>query len=87
VALEAPLRSPCDVTAQDLTAAALIVAVKEREHRPMLAERFPDFTDTERVRYWDVDDVPDVPAPAALARLETLVRALVLELSVVARRE
>lgn len=72
------LRPPCDVTAADLAAADLIVAVKEREHRPLLARRFPDFT--ERVRYWHVDDIDQVPPPEALARLEALVRDLIAEL-------
>jgi protein-tyrosine phosphatase len=71
-------RSPCDVTAGDLAGADLIVAVKELEHRPVLVRRFPAFT--ERVRYWNVDDIPQVPAAHALARLEELVRALVVEL-------
>jgi protein-tyrosine phosphatase len=67
-------RLPCDVTAQALAAADLIVAVKEAEHRPLLAQRFPEWT--ERVRYWHVDDVDDLAAPVALAQLEELVRAL-----------
>ena len=71
-------RAPCDVTAQDFARADLFVAVKELEHRPMLVERFPDWT--ERVRYWNVDDIPQVPAAEALGRLEELVRALVDEL-------
>jgi protein-tyrosine phosphatase len=72
-------RSPRDVTEEDLAGADLIVAVKEVEHRPMFAERFPAWTD--RVRYWHVDDVPLVPAPEALATLEVLVRELVAELA------
>jgi protein-tyrosine phosphatase len=74
----APPRAPCDVTAELLAGASLIVAVKEIEHRPMVEERFPEWTD--RVRYWNVDDVPEVPAEDALRRLEALVRALVREL-------
>jgi protein-tyrosine phosphatase len=72
-------RLPCDVTEADLTGATLIIAVKETEHRPMLHERFPAWTD--RVRYWAVDDIPQVVAADALARLETLVRALIVELA------
>jgi len=71
-------RAPCDVTPADLAGADLIVAVKEVEHRPMLDERFPDWAG--RVRYWNVDDIPQVPAAEALDRLEELVRALVGEL-------
>jgi protein-tyrosine phosphatase len=72
-------RAPCDVTAEDLDHAELIIAVKESEHRPMIENRFPAWS--ERVRYWNVDDIPQVPAGEALARLETLVRALVDELA------
>jgi protein-tyrosine phosphatase len=72
-------RPPCDVTADDLAGADLVIAVKETEHRPMVERRFPAFAD--RIRYWDVDDVPHVPAADALARLATLVRALVDELA------
>jgi protein-tyrosine phosphatase len=77
-------RAPRDVTEEDLAAADLIVAVKELEHRPMLGGRFPSWVD--RVRYWNVDDIPQVPAAAALARLEALVRALVAELAASAGR-
>lgn len=78
VDLDLAPRAPCDVTDEDLAGAALIVAVKETEHRPMVQERFPAFA--HRIRYWHVDDVPEVPAADALARLESLVRALVTEL-------
>jgi protein-tyrosine phosphatase len=73
------LRAPCDVTEAQLAAAALIIAVKEVEHRPMLAARFPAWAD--HVRYWHVDDIPLVRAADALASLEVLVRALVTELN------
>jgi len=72
-------RLPCDVSEEDLAGAELVVAVKETEHRPVLAERFPGWAD--RVRYWNVDDIPLVRAADALARLETLVRALIAELA------
>jgi protein-tyrosine phosphatase len=75
----APPRGPCDASEKDLAAAMLIIAVKEREHRPMLEERFPRWAD--KVRYWNVDDVPEVPAAEALAKLEALVQALVRELT------
>jgi protein-tyrosine phosphatase len=78
VAAEDPPRLPRDVTEEDLAGAELVIALKEREHRPMLAERFPGWPD--RIRYWDVDDIPRVPAAEALGRIEELVRALVAEL-------
>ena len=79
VALQASPRAPRDVTADDLAGADLIIAIKETEHRPMLEERFPGWAD--RVRYWNVDDMPEVPAAEALARLEPLVRALIAEIA------
>jgi protein-tyrosine phosphatase len=71
-------RSPCDLTASDLVTASLINAVKKAEHLPMMEARFPRWSD--RVRYWHVDDVPEVPAAEALDKLDQLVRALITEL-------
>jgi protein-tyrosine phosphatase len=71
-------RAPCDANEELFARASLIVAVKELEHRPMMLARFPDWAG--RVRYWNVDDLPLVQAADALASLEVLVRALVVEL-------
>lgn len=76
-------RAPRDVTETDLVDAVLIIAVKEAEHRPMVERRFP--AHAHRIRYWDVDDVPHVPAGDALSRLATLVQALVVDLRVTHR--
>jgi len=76
-------RAPCDATVEHFTRANLIVAVKDLEHRPMMLARFPDWAG--RVRYWNVDDVPLVQAADALASLDVLVRALVVELGNAAR--
>ncbi len=48
-------RMPRDVTERDLASAAVVVAMLEREHRPMVLERFPAWVD--RVVYWQIDDV------------------------------
>jgi protein-tyrosine phosphatase len=39
---------------EDLERANLVIALRQAEHRPMFAERFPAWE--ERVRYWDVAD-------------------------------
>ena len=78
VAMPDPLPLPRDATADELCAATLVVALKDAEHRPMVAARFPDWVD--RIRYWDVDDVPDARPEDSLDRIETLVKALVVEL-------
>jgi protein-tyrosine phosphatase len=71
-------RPPRDVTEEDLEEADVVVAVKGAEHRPFVEQYFPAWPD--RIRYWDVDDVPHVPPAMALRILEELVRALLEEL-------
>ena len=51
-------RVPLAVTQDDLVKASKIVALKDDEHRPLFAERFPDWTD--KVEFWKVDDVAGV---------------------------
>jgi predicted translation initiation factor SUI1 len=55
---EAITRLPAQVTSDDLERAALIVALKQEEHLPLLQERFPTWA--ERVEFWQVDDAPEV---------------------------
>jgi protein-tyrosine phosphatase len=51
-------RFPIQATVEDFEAAHWIIALKETEHRPLLQERFPVWTDD--VEFWQVDDVPEV---------------------------
>jgi protein-tyrosine phosphatase len=51
-------RFPIQVTKDDLETASWIVALKEAEHKPLLQERFPAWT--ENVEFWNVDDRPEV---------------------------
>jgi protein-tyrosine phosphatase len=62
------------VTEQDLGRANLIIALKEAEHRWMLAEQFPAWVD--RVEYWHVHDLDCAKPKDALAQLEREVVAL-----------
>ena len=75
----AELRAPRDVTEEDLRAAELVVAVKEAEHRPLVASRFPTWLS--RVEFWHVDDVGDAPPSVALPLLERGVHELLARLS------
>ena len=79
VILPALLRSPRDVTEDDLRAAALTIAVKETEHRPLVLSRFPAWA--ERVEFWHVADVGDAPPSVALPLLERGVRELLARLA------
>ncbi len=59
-------RFPAQLHEPELAAADLVIALKEAEHRPMLAERFPPWTD--HIEYWHIDDIDcAVPADALVA--------------------
>ena len=78
IAVPEPVRYPELVSEADLHAADLVVAVKEAEHRPLLALHFPTWV--ERVEYWHVHDLdcatPDLALPELAAGVEELVRRL-----------
>jgi protein-tyrosine phosphatase len=71
-------RFPRQLSAADLLAAELVIAVKEIEHRPMLAHLFPCWA--ERIEYWHVHDLDYAKPEEALPVLERQVRALVARL-------
>jgi uncharacterized protein len=79
IAHEPYLRLPLHATEEDLSAAELVVALKEEEHRPLMTERFPTWVDG--VEYWMVHDL-DVAGPEmALPQIEQHVRELVARLA------
>lgn len=79
IALDANPRFPLQALETDLADADLIVALKESEHRSLLAERYPQWPD--RVEYWHIDDL-DIALPGdALAEIEQKVAGLVKRLS------
>jgi protein-tyrosine phosphatase len=58
----------------DFALSERIVAMSGREHRPMIASRFPDWVDA--VEYWDVEDMDVCPPELALPRIESRVHEL-----------
>ena len=62
----------------DLQSAQHIIALKEAEHRPMLAERHAGWED--RVQYWHVHDLDAATSEEALAQIRNLVELLLFEL-------
>jgi protein-tyrosine phosphatase len=68
-------RIPRDVTEEDIRSAALTIALKELEHRPIVQKRFSNVAD--RIEYWHVHDVEDAPPSEAIPLIETNVHALV----------
>jgi protein-tyrosine phosphatase len=74
IPLDGDTRFPRQLTEADLSSADLIVAVKEAEHRKMLSELFPAWSD--RVEYWDIDDIDFAKPQEALPLLESKLHAL-----------
>lgn len=62
----------------DLQSAQQIIALKEAEHRPLLADRHPGWED--RVQYWHVHDLDGATSDRALAEIRNLVELLLFEL-------
>ncbi len=78
VILDGELRYPQKLTIKDLENASLTIAVKEKEHKPMMTSKFPEWA--ERINYWDVSDVPHLLPAQALSRLERQVKTLISSL-------
>jgi protein-tyrosine-phosphatase len=76
---EAARRFPIQCSVDDLANASLVVAVKEAEHRQMLAARFPGWE--LKCRYWSVHDLDMATPQTALMELTQLVVDLIGELS------
>ena len=72
-------RSPRDVQRSDVADSALTIAVKDAEHRHLVAQLFPDLLD--RVEFWHVHDVADAPPSTAIPQLEQHVRELIERLA------
>ena len=68
-------RNPVICTVDDFGEAALVVALKDSEHRPMIERRFAGVA--HRVVYWDVDDIEFLDPPTALGKIDELVRQLI----------
>ncbi len=73
-----PTRFPIQLLESDLTAADLVIALKEAEHRSLLAERFPRWPD--RVEYWHIHDIDCALPLDALTALTREVTQLIQRL-------
>ena len=74
IRLTGAIRRPIQVQESDFAEAARVIAMDEREHRPMMGQRFPYWAD--RIEYWQVADIGEVEPDVALLALEKRVRAL-----------
>jgi protein-tyrosine phosphatase len=78
VALSGHWRLPQQVSEADFVGAAMVIAVKEAEHRPAMAKLFPHWA--HRIQYWQIDDLDCAEAEQALALLEKEVQTLLIRL-------
>ena len=72
-------RLPMQVQEPDFQNADLIIALDEQEHRPMIQQRYPEWTN--RIEYWNVPDLWAVTPDIALADIEKKVHELFARLS------
>jgi protein-tyrosine phosphatase len=78
IPVDAHLRMPIRATSEDFSAAKHIVAVKEAEHRPMIASQFPQWLET--VEFWHVHDLDCAGPEEALPHLDREVEDLIARL-------
>jgi len=71
-------RWPQSVSRAELEFAHRTIALKEAEHRPMMARRFPDLV--ERIEYWAVDDIDILPPQHCIAQAEQQLLKLLQQL-------
>lgn len=69
---------PQSLVEADLKRATRIIALKDAEHRPMIARRFPAWES--QVEFWHVSDIDQADPREAVDEIESRVRALVAEL-------
>ncbi|MFT7513489.1 MAG: protein-tyrosine phosphatase [Candidatus Omnitrophota bacterium] len=58
------------LTEVDLESSDIIIALHEKEHRPLMDHLFPFWVD--KVRYWDVPDMDKISPEEALPMVEAL---------------
>jgi len=78
IALPEPVALPCGVCDADYSRAVRVIALKEAEHRPLMARCWPGWCD--RIEYWHVHDLDAATPEQALGEIDLLVRKLVEEL-------
>jgi protein-tyrosine phosphatase len=78
VAVASPIRMPLQARDEEFAAAQRVIALYEREHRPLVEQRFPAWA--ERVEYLAVPDVGELGADAALSLMEQATLLLLDEL-------
>ena len=68
-------RFPRQARPEDFVAAEKIIALDESEHRPLMAERFPQWA--EAIEYWLIHDIDKTSPELALGEIDRRVRELI----------
>ncbi len=79
IGLPEDVRYPIQVCAADAAGCAVIIALKESEHRPLVEELLPH--DAHRVEYWHVHDRDLCEPTQAMAQIEQHVLELIARLA------
>ena len=68
IILDSNIRYPVKLVEDDLKTADLVIALFEPEHRPLMQNRFPEWTD--RITYWQVADLDLLDSQTAFSIIE-----------------
>lgn len=79
IPLPSVLRMPQQLQAADLESSARIIALHEPEHRPLVEQRYPSWT--QRVEYWRAPDLDQMHPDQALTYIAEQIRNLLTELT------
>lgn len=71
--------APVQLSENDLASSDLVIALKEKEHRPMMETQFPAWAD--KITYWHVHDIDFAHPTQALPEIQAKVLELVQTLS------
>jgi protein-tyrosine phosphatase len=67
-------RFPEQLAEAHLISTPMVIALCEREHRPLMEEQFPDWVD--KITYWQVNDIDFTEPRLALPELKKMVEHL-----------
>jgi len=72
-------KRPSQVADDDFRRANRVIAIKETEHRPLMADLHPDWEN--RIEYWEISDLDGATPEVALAAIEEKVGKVIDELA------
>jgi protein-tyrosine phosphatase len=77
ISLKATPEFPVQISEDDLLTATHIIALDEAEHRPMVQQYFPDWTD--KITYWAFEDVQFLSPKLMMPELEKKIKSFIAD--------